>query len=298
MFDLNSKLKTTLATLMNKMGQQVNQPLIEQEMRSLRAEIRTTMPDNPVLKGARIYAQCDEDGIMMEILSRVSRTVPMSRSVIEFGASDGLENMTHALIFCGYRGYWIEGSPAKVEFIEQQLGGKDFADLRVVQKFVSLENTDEIAKGAAAFAGTADIDLLSMDLDGNDVHILERLMKTLSPKVIAAEYNGKFPPPLSLTITYNAQHSWGGDDYYGASIQKLVDVLTGYTLVCCNLSGVNSFFVRNDLLKGFTAYPIEQLYQPPRHYLTDIRRGHRSSLKYLRGYLQERSKPKPVDPAA
>jgi hypothetical protein len=278
MLGLIRKVKANLAIGLHNMRQPLNQALIESEMRILRAEVRSAMPGNPVLRGARIYAQCDEDGIILEILARVGRTVPLSHTVAEFGASDGLENMTHALLLSGNSGYWIEGSGDKVAYINHELGGLDFPGrLRIVRKFVSLDNADEIAVDIARFSGTKDIDLLSMDLDGNDVHILKRTLQTLSPKVIAAEYNGKFPPPLSLTVSYDAHHSWQGDDYYGASLQSLVDALSGYTLVSCNLSGVNAFFVRQDLMQGFEVYPVEQLYQPARHYLTDLRRGHRAS---------------------
>ncbi|NOU08144.1 MAG: hypothetical protein HOO99_18375, partial [Hyphomicrobiaceae bacterium] len=155
MLSLFKKVKNNFAIVLHNMRQPVNQVLIENEMRSLRAEIRSTMPSNPVLQGARIYAQCDEDGIMFEILVRVGRIVPLSDAVAEFGASDGLENMTHSLLLNGCSGYWIEGSSDKVDYISRQLGGLEFPGrLRVVRKFVSLDNADEIASDIARFSGT------------------------------------------------------------------------------------------------------------------------------------------------
>jgi hypothetical protein len=43
----------------------------------------------------------------------------------------------------------------------------------------------------------------------------------------------------------------------------------GYTLVACNNTGANAFFVRNDLLNDkFTIYPIEYIYKPVNYNLT------------------------------
>jgi hypothetical protein len=287
MFSLLHKIKANLAVVLHNLRQPLNQPLIEQEVRALKAEIRSAMPTNPVLNGALIYAQCDEDGIILDILARLGKSTTLSKTVLEFGASNGLENMTHSLILSGFVGYWVEGSPEKVEFVRTALGGLDFSALKVIQKFVTLENVRDIVADAEQKFGTRDIDLLSMDLDGNDLHILQRALETLKPKLIAVEYNGKFPPPMSLTVTYDATHTWQGDDYYGASLQKYVDTLKDYVLVSCNLSGVNAFFVRKDIMQNFDIYPVHQLFQPARHYLIGLSRGHRASLKHLREYLRQ-----------
>ena len=47
------------------------------------------------------------------------------------------------------------------------------------------------------------IDVLSLDLDGNDIYILEELIKQIKqPSLIIAEYNAKFPPPIKFKIKY------------------------------------------------------------------------------------------------
>jgi hypothetical protein len=85
-------------------------------------------------------------------------------------------------------------------------------------------------------------------------------------------------------IDYNPTHEWEQDDYYGATLQSWVDALQGYTLVSCNLSGVNAFFVRNDLMLKFTQYPIEMLFQPCRYWLIGIT-GHGHTMKWLQQVL-------------
>ena len=94
------------------------------------------------------------------------------------------------------------------------------------------------------------IDLLSLDIDGNELYVLNKL-KTISPRVIVVEYNAKFPPPIRKSIKYDPKFIWKYDDYLNASLQLLVDNLKKeYALVGCNISGINAFFIKKELLKN------------------------------------------------
>ncbi len=102
--------------------------------------------------------------------------------------------------------------------------------------------------------------------------------------MLVVEYNAKFVPPLSITIKYNSEHRWSNDDYHGASLQAFVDMLApkGYSLVSCNVSGANAFFVRNeDMVGNFENYDVKDLYMPARFFLTMKSSGHPPTLKYL-----------------
>ena len=51
-------------------------------------------------------------------------------------------------------------------------------------------------------------------------------------------------------MEYDKNSSWDGSDYYGASLksyQKMLEKIN-YKLVGCNITGVNAFFVRGDLV--------------------------------------------------
>jgi hypothetical protein len=112
--------------------------------------------------------------------------------------------------------------------------------------------------------------LLSIDIDGNDIHILESI-NVVTPRVIIVEYNGKFPPPLNVAQRYNPEHRWSGSDYSGSSLVAITKIANrkGYSLVGCNIVGVNAFFVRNDLLYDRFAAPFtaDNHYQPTRYFL-------------------------------
>ncbi|MDM0114690.1 FkbM family methyltransferase [Variovorax sp. J22R133] len=252
-----------------------------QELALLRAQANASTPRNPVVHGWSSYSQCDEDGIIRECLARISQVATLSRTFIEVGCADGLENNTHQLALDGFAGCWIDGDLRNVHFIDEALGGLQFPALMIRHSFVTLETAEQTIKDCRLFLGTEEIDLLSFDVDGNDTHLIRKALLAVHPKLIVVEYNAKFRPPTRLEMDYVAEHKWGGDDYFGASLQSWMDVLSDYTLVCCNISGVNAFFVHNDLTVPFTKYGVESLYQPARYWLTR-KSGHAPSLRWLR----------------
>ena len=119
---------------------------------------------------------------------------------------------------------------------------------------------------------------------------MQRALSVCQPKFLCIEYNAKFPPPFALTVKYDKNHQWAGDDYQGVSLQMLCNSLADYTLVTCNISGSNAFFVRNDFRQYFTLYPVEALYQPSRGHLRFLSSGHYPSLKWLNDALSLRPK--------
>ena len=82
------------------------------------------------------------------------------------------------------------------------------------------------------------------------MYLLNKLSQ-IKPRVIIVEYNAKFPPPIRKCIKYDPKFIWKYDDYLGASLQLLVDNLKKkYALVGCNISGINAFFIKKELLKN------------------------------------------------
>ena len=96
-------------------------------------------------------------------------------------------------------------------------------------------------------------------------------IRSVRPRVLVIEYNGKFPPPMDLVPPYDPGHAWDGSDYNGASLQAIANLATrrGYRLVGTNITGVNAFFVRDDLAAGhFAECDAAVLYNPARYWLT------------------------------
>jgi len=122
-----------------------------------------------------------------------------------------------------------------------------------------------------------EVDLFSLDIDGNDLHVFEAV-ECVRPRVVVMEYNAKFPPPIEYGLAYDPEYLWEGDDCFGASLTTLEQRMRtkGYRLVGCNLTGSNAFFVRHDLVAGkfLEPYTAEVHYQPARYHLAGYRSGH------------------------
>jgi hypothetical protein len=141
----------------------------------------------------------------------------------------------------------------------------------VIEAMVDRENALDLVS-AAELEAIGGLDLLSVDIDGNDLDVTLACSTAWRPRVIIVEYNAKFPPPSVIHITYDPSHRWNRDDYHGASLSACVQQLSPtYRLVSCNLAGTNAFFVRSDLAETFGSYSAEQLYQPTRFHLTALR---------------------------
>lgn len=243
--------------------------LARQEMRTLLAEIRVH-PKRLEQYGFKVYSQNDEDGILAEIFRRIGI---IKGTFCEIGVENGLECNTLFLIHHGWRGVWFEGNenqknPIEAKFHSLLANGR----LSLAVGFIQPQNVNAALVDAASRLGVAtnDLDFLSIDIDGMDIYVLEALEHL--PKVICIEYNAKFPPPLAKKPTFNAHSGWNGTDYMGSSLAAINEVANakGYSLVGTNLVGLNAFFVRNDLLGNLFDDNLtpENLYNPPRYYLT------------------------------
>ena len=222
--------------------------------------------------GRKCFSQTDEDGITLEIVRRLG----LAEGVYaEFGVGDGLENNTLILAALGWKGFWVGGEELAVRVLESPR----FAYIR---DWITRDNILAHAATGLSAVAAQDIDVLSLDLDGNDIHFAEALLQSgLHPKLFIVEYNAKFPPPVRFEIPYNPEHRWVGDDFFGASLTSFADLFArhGYTLVCCNAhTGSNAFFVRSDHAEHFADVPeaIADIYVSPRYHLY-AQHGHRPS---------------------
>lgn len=276
------KLRTYLPTIGEAFAApSIKQALIDQEIRALLADIRARTPDNPALHGFKVFSQVDEDGIIEHVFSRIGDG---NRSFVELGCGNGSENNTHYLALKGWKGVWVDGSDQNIGNIRDSIP-LDSPKLLVHKMFITRDNiAGAMQEWLRRLGGT--LDLLSLDIDGNDAAVLEQILTVAEPRVLVVEYNGKFPPPLKLSVAYNPSHGWAGDDYYGSSLQVFVDLLQGrYRLVACGLSGANAYFVRSDLASAFADYPTSLLYCAARHHLIQRRGAATASLRYLRNIL-------------
>ena len=235
---------------------------------------------NPLKRfGAKFFSQADEDGITLEIIRRLGLK---NGTFLELGVGNGLENNTLVLLSIGWHGAWIGGENLA---FDPQINPKR---LSFKKAWISLDNVPELVKQSLENIAVSDIDVLCMDLDGNDLFLTEKLLGILNPKLVIVEYNARFPPHARWSIKYDPQFTWDETDYHGASLSSFCDLLTRfeYTLVCCAASGVDAFFVRNSFMSEFADVPkdIEEIFVAPRYELP-ARFGHPVSPKTIEQML-------------
>lgn len=218
--------------------------------------------------GFKCFSQNEEDGIIHEIFNRIGTT---NRIFFEFGVDNGLECNTHLLLNQGWEGVWIDGSENNINFISRKFASALVAGkLRVYQAFITRENINDVISQIKL---PEEIDLLSIDIDGNDYYVFES-MENLRPRVVIIEYNAKFPPPIKWVMKYNPTFVWNGSSYFGASLTSMTILAEkkGYRLVGTNITGSNAFYVRDDLVedKFFKPATPENLYNPPRYQYSTV----------------------------
>lgn len=189
-----------------------------------------------------LYAQGTEEGILERLLQRIE---PTNRYCVDIGASDGLRNSNTALLLRehGWQGTLVEGSVYRYRRLQANYGASRNVQLRHEQV------QPDTIEGLLAEAGVPDcIDLLSIDIDGNDYWVW-RAIQTVHARIVVVEYNPYYAPPERWVMRFNPGHVWDGSTYYGASLESLYVLgrSKGYELVCCDDMGNNAFFVAREL---------------------------------------------------
>lgn len=201
----------------------------------------------------KVFSQNGEDGILLYLFSKVGAT---DRRFVEFGIGDGTEcNTANLSINFGWRGLLMDCVDANIvrarKFYRQQLG--DRADhVKIVNCFVTAENINPVL---VENGFEHEIDLLSIDIDGNDYWVW-KVITAVNPRVVIVEYNPCLGVEEAITVAYDpAFDRWQKHDsllYFGASLPALTKLARakGYVLAGCDQHGVNAFFVREDIAKN------------------------------------------------
>lgn len=196
----------------------------------------------------KIYSQWGDDGIIQYLIKSISIE---NKVFIEFGVEDYQEANTRFLMMNNnWEGLVIDGSADNIKRLKGQKWYWQYG-LEAVHAFITKENINSIVSEY----NRRNIGLLHIDIDGNDYHILETIdLAFLNPSILILEYNSNFGAERMITIPYNAsfyrQHAHYSNIYYGASLAALnyLAEKKGYSFIGCNSNGMNSYFVRNDLL--------------------------------------------------
>jgi hypothetical protein len=124
-----------------------------------------------------------------------------------------------------------------------------FPNVRIVRATVTPDNIDALLLEH----GPGEVDVLSVDIDGNDLWVW-RAITAIEPRLVVIEYNASFGEKRSVSVPhtpgFDRYRSHPSGFYHGASLVALDKVgdEKGYGLVGCDSRGANAFFVRRELL--------------------------------------------------
>lgn len=198
----------------------------------------------------RAFSQNGEDGILLFLFALLGTG---QRRVLEICAGEGREcNAANLIINHGWEGLLFDGNPENVRRGQQFFAQHpDTFSLppRFVQHWITRENINQLVKENGF---TGEIDLLSLDIDGNDYWIWEAL-DVVSPRVVVAETQCIWGNERAVTVPYDPQFRAGFVNqfgvYSGASLPAFIRLANrkGYRFVGVQRLGFNAFFVHNDL---------------------------------------------------
>jgi hypothetical protein len=192
----------------------------------------------------KVFSQFGEDGIIQYLLSKIN--LPNEEKIfVEFGASNYYESNTRFLLNSDHAwgGLVIEGDPDECEKIEQHSNSGRYRrqGLKIECSFITAENINDLIR---KHIKQERIGLLSVDIDGNDYHVLKAI-NCISPAIMICEFNAN--QPKGHIQQYDPNYMWDKKSAFGSSLDSIIELVEsrGYKYVGHNSTKVNAFFVRN-----------------------------------------------------
>lgn len=197
----------------------------------------------------KVFSQFGEDGILQYLIQEAG-ILNTERTFVEFGVQDYSESNTRFLLMNNHwKGLIIDGNKKYMDFVRSSDIYWRY-DLTAVDAWIDRDNINQLI-GDAGFHG--DIGILSIDIDGNDYWVWERI-EIVKPVIVVVEWNSVFGATYAVTVPYDPVFQRENIHYsclfWGASIRAFEQLAArkGYALIGSNSAGNNLFFVRQDRL--------------------------------------------------
>ena len=191
----------------------------------------------------KVYSQWGEDGILSFLCDELEISKPR---MIEFGAGDFTE--CNSRFLAKYR----NASVVLVDVRKDLLDSVSDTDLKWqtsvygITDWITPNNVNQLARHAKELIG--EIDVVSLDLDGNDYWVAEALNFERT-RIVVVEYNPIFGGARSVTVPrddmFDRTAAHFSNLYYGASLNAFIGLFSrkGFDFVGTNRVGNNAFFV-------------------------------------------------------
>ena len=215
----------------------------------------------------RLRSQNEEDGIILALLKAGGLK---TRRFVEIGSgSTGGNSATLAADF-GWSGLMVDASRKAIELATTTFSFNP--GVKPVRAMVTPESINQLI---AEHGFDGEIDLLSIDVDSIDYWLLEAV-SVCSPRILVMEYNALFGPSRAVTLPNAPKPEHAPKGYSGASLTAIEKLARrkGYRLVLCEESGINAFFLRNDIAPDVPGLTAAEAWRPwiDKHDVTGLKR--------------------------
>ncbi|MCB0804426.1 MAG: hypothetical protein KDC05_01435 [Bacteroidales bacterium] len=212
------------------------------------------LPENKNINGWEkyeysVWSQNGEDGLIRYIFDQIGY---QSKYFIEIGFEVTECNTLRLMLIEKLDGILIDGATKGVKKFNKAAAAMGITNVKAVAQFLNCENLQSTIEGAGA---PKEVDLLSIDVDGNDYWFWETI-DFITARLVIVEINSSLGPDRSMAVPYDPaylRHEKHPSGFYCSASLTAFNKLAekkGYSLVGCDSNGVNAFFVRNDCMKG------------------------------------------------
>lgn len=148
----------------------------------------------------RDWSQHGESTILYELFDRL--ITPRSYTAVEFGAGDGWRHSNiRMLMEDGWTGIQWD-----------------------TEEWTTASNINHLFTSHGV---PDDVDLVSIDLDGNDYWVWKAIHPKYQPQVVIIEYNSAIPHGEKVAMAYDPDHRWDQTADYSASLDAYVALARG-----------------------------------------------------------------------
>ena len=222
----------------------------------------------------RLLSQNQEDGILWSLFQQIGTT---TKTFVELGSGATGGNAAMLAGEFGWTGLLVEGDQGKVEY-----AGRRFPRAKAVCAWITPETVNDLLERNGV---AGEVDLLSVDVDGVDYWVWQAIT-VCTARLVMLEYNSMFGPDRAVTVPYDPKFNRRDHRfcYYGASLSAMTQLSAtkGYRLVAVEPTGVNAFFLRNDVAPEIPACDPAHVYRIPDKYNELIREKQLDVFKWAR----------------
>lgn len=244
--------------------------IIQQNIRNLRENTHGKIDTSYLDVHALSYSsQHNEDGVILSIIDSIGLTGGIS---YELGAGDNGGCTGTLSLLRNFKSVFIEQDQKLVDILRNKFL---FGDNRIVCERILPSNVNSLVSEKP--------DVLSCDLDSIDYWILSSL--EYNPLVIIAEYNASLGSQHCVTVpldylNLDISPEMKIGQYYGCSLSALTKLFESrnMSLVYCDNSGTNAFFIDNNYQDSFTKLSPTQAFRTSKN----------SELAFSRGYTPDK----------